>query len=133
MGIPKPLVQLNQLFIVITVSAGLLFSNWILLLPFLNGVITLLRKRNPLIEVASLFLRKPLFSYIQEDRKQQLFNQWIATVCLGLALISSLLHFDRLTLVFGLAVAAAALLALFGFCIGCTIRYRYLMWKQRQS
>ncbi|MCM3712823.1 DUF4395 domain-containing protein [Alkalihalobacillus oceani] len=131
MGIPKPLVQLNQLFIVITVTAGLIFSHWILLLPFLNGVITLLRKRNPLIEVTRPFLRKPLFSYIQEDRQQQLFNQWIATICLGLALISSLLNAGLLTLFFGIAVAAAALLALFGFCIGCTIRYRYLMWKNQ--
>ena len=57
MSIPKPLVQLNQLFIVITVLLALLAAKWLLLLPFLVGVVTLVTKRNPVIMAGKSFSR----------------------------------------------------------------------------
>ncbi|WP_186577906.1 DUF4395 domain-containing protein [Aquibacillus kalidii] len=133
MGIPKPLVQLNQLFIVSTVILALIFYKGILLLPFIVGIYTLVVKKNPVILFSKRFLRKPLDKYLQEDKNQQLFNQWIATICLGLSVLFFSLKLDTLGYVFSLMVVAAAGIALMGYCIGCTIRYRYMMWKYKRT
>ncbi|MFL0472321.1 DUF4395 domain-containing protein [Priestia sp. 179-F W1.4 NHS] len=133
MSIPKPLVQLNQLFIVITVLIALLAAKWLLLLPFLFGVVTLATKRNPVIMAGKTLLRKPASSYQMEDRAQQLFNQWIATICMGVAFISFLMGYTLVGYVFSIMVILAAGVALMGYCIGCTIRYRYMMWKYKRK
>lgn len=129
MGIPKPLVQINQLFIVVTALLGLLVSPYILFLPLVIGFITLATKQNPVIKMSKGLLKKPHNSYIQEDKEQQLFNQWIATICLAIAVIAFLLGAQVVGYIFGGMVIFAAGLALCGYCIGCTIRYRYMMWK----
>ncbi|TGB03845.1 DUF4395 domain-containing protein [Halobacillus salinus] len=131
MGIPKPLVQLNQAFIVLTVVVGL-FIPAVLILPFAIGVITLITRKNPVISFGKRFLRKPLNSYIPEDPEQQRFNQWIATICLGAALFFFTVNIPALGYAFSLMVMAAAGTALMGYCIGCTIRYRYMMWKHKR-
>ncbi|GAE24539.1 hypothetical protein JCM9140_475 [Halalkalibacter wakoensis JCM 9140] len=132
MGIPKPLVQTNQLFIVMTVLLSMFLSFWILLIPFFIGVITLLTKKNPIMLIGKKFLKKPSKKYILEDPAQQLFNQWIATICLGLSFLFFFLESVVLGYVFSIMVLLAAGIALLGFCIGCTIRYRYLMWKHKR-
>lgn len=133
MTIPKPLVQTNQSFIVLSVIAGLAFTPVILLLPFAVGVYTLITKKNPIIMAAKPLLKKPANQYIQEDRNQQLFNQWIATVCLGLSLIFFSTGFTVPAYFFSIMVMAAAALALTGYCIGCTIRYRLMMMKHNRT
>ncbi len=133
MSIPKPLVQVNQSFIVISVLSGLLFHPAILFIPFAIGVYTLLTKQNPIISFSKQFLHKPFEKYRQEDKDQQLFNQWIATVCLGLSIIFFYVNLTVLGFVFSLMVLAASGVALMGYCIGCTIRYRYMMWKYKRS
>ncbi|GAB1781965.1 MULTISPECIES: DUF4395 domain-containing protein [Priestia] len=133
MSIPKPLVQLNQLFIVITVLIALLAAKWLLLLPFLVRVVTLATKRNPVIMAGKKLLKKPASSYQMEDRDQQLFNQWIATICMGVAFISFLMGYTLVGYVFSIMVILAAGVALMGYCIGCTIRYRYMMWKYKRK
>ncbi|MFE7078608.1 DUF4395 domain-containing protein [Priestia megaterium] len=133
MSIPKPLVQLNQLFIVITVLIALLAAKWLLLLPFLVGVVTLATKNNPVIMAGKKLLKKPASSYQMEDRDQQLFNQWIATICMGVAFISFLMGYTLVGYVFSIMVILAAGVALMGYCIGCTIRYRYMMWKYKRK
>jgi len=133
MSIPKPLVQLNQLFIVITVLIALLAAKWLLLLPFLVRVVTLATKRNPVIMAGKTLLKKPASSYQMEDRDQQLFNQWIATICMGVAFISFLMGYTLVGYVFSIMVILAAGVALMGYCIGCTIRYRYMMWKYKRK
>ncbi|MFB4168859.1 DUF4395 domain-containing protein [Virgibacillus sp. JSM 102003] len=133
MSIPKPLVQVNQSFIVIFVLSGLLFHPAILLIPFTVGIYTLLTKQNPIISFSKRFLRKPFEKYRQEDKDQQLFNQWIATVCLGLSITFFYVNLTILGSIFSLMVLAASGVALMGYCIGCTIRYRYMMWKYKRS
>lgn len=133
MNIPKPLVQFNQSFIIVTVFLSLLLNYWLLLIPFIIGVITLITKKNPLIQVGRKVLRKPLYEYKMEDRDQQLFNQWIATICLGLSFFFFQLGYFVLSISLSLLVILAAGLALMGYCIGCTIRYRYKMWKYHQA
>jgi hypothetical protein len=133
MTIPKPLVQLNQAFLVVATLAGLLIHPSILLLPFAVGIVTLATKKNPLIANSRRFLKKPPSAYAQEDRDQQLFNQWIATVCLGLALALFAIGMPILATVFAAMVIIAAGVALMGYCIGCTVRYQLLMWKHRRT
>lgn len=133
MSIPKPLVQSNQAFIVLTVILALLFHKAILLLPFLVGAYTLITKKNPVIAFNRRFLKKPANQYHQEDQDQQLFNQWIATVCLGLSLLFFSLGIAAAGYAFSLMVLIASGVALMGYCIGCTIRYRYMMWKHQKS
>ncbi|MCA0972014.1 DUF4395 domain-containing protein [Halobacillus litoralis] len=131
MGIPKPLVQLNQTFIVLTVFIGL-FEPIVLALPFAVGAITLITRKNPVIAIGKRFLKKPMNSYIPEDPDQQRFNQWIATVCLGLSLLFFGIGWQTLGYAFSMMVMAAAGTALMGYCIGCTIRFRYMMWKHKR-
>lgn len=133
MGIPKPLVQINQFFMVFSVLAGLLIHPSLLLLPFLIGVITLITKKNPIILGSRRFLKKPSSQYIQEDKDQQIFNQWIATICLALALLSFSAGWTAAGYAFGILVIAAASVALMGFCIGCFVRYQYMMWRHRRQ
>ncbi len=62
-----------------------------------------------------------------------MFNQWIATVCLGLAITAFYFNFILVGYLFSVMVAIAAGVALMGYCIGCTIRYRYMMWKHNRA
>lgn len=133
MTIPKPLVQLNQAFLVATVAAGLFVHPLILLVPFAIGTVTLITKQNPLIAFGRRFLPNPPNSYPQEDRDQQLFNQWIATACLGLSLLFFAAGLPIIATVFGAMVIIAAGVALMGYCIGCTVRYQLMMWKHRRA
>ncbi|WP_100399077.1 DUF4395 domain-containing protein [Bacillus sp. FJAT-44742] len=133
MGIPKPLVQTNQAFIVITVLLSLIFSIWILFLPFINGMVSLIANSNPVIRLGRNFLKKKPSQYVLEDPEQQRFNQWIATICLGLSLLLYFLGFPAISIAFSVMVLLAAGIALTGYCIGCTIRYRYMMWKYKRQ
>ncbi|BAB05501.1 DUF4395 domain-containing protein [Halalkalibacterium halodurans] len=133
MSIPKPLVQINQLFLVITVILGVIVSPWILWLPFVVGVIALAFRKNLIMITFQSLLKKPADTYPPEDADQQRFNQWIATICIGIAILTFATGFSILGLIFSIMVVVAAGLALCGFCIGCTIRYRYLMWKHKQQ
>ncbi|WP_368504300.1 DUF4395 domain-containing protein [Alkalihalophilus sp. As8PL] len=132
MGIPKPLVQVNQIFLIITVLLSWLISPWILALPFLVGVVALAFHYNVVMKIAKSLLKKPLKTYVQEDPQQQRFNQWIATICLGLALVGFMFQFISFIFIMSGMVVMAAALALSGYCIGCTIRYRYMMWKYQK-
>lgn len=133
MTIPKPLVQLNQSFILTTVLLGLFIEPNILLLPLLIGVYTLLTKQNPVVLLGKRFLPKPANAYLQEDKAQQIFNQWIATICIGLSFLFFSVNIPTLAIIFGLMVIAASGIALMGYCIGCTIRYRYMMWRSHKA
>ncbi len=133
MGIPKPLVQTNQIFIVLSVLLGLYTSYWVLLFPFIIGIITLITKKNLVMRIGRLFLKKSHDQYVLEDRNQQLFNQWIATIFLGLSVFCFYINYSLLGYLFSVMVVLAAGVAILGFCIGCTIRYRYLMWRHKRT
>lgn len=133
MGIPKPLVKINQLFITLTTTMSLLWNEMLLLLPIVIGIITLVTKKNPIMMIGRKFLQEPLQQYVQEDKEQQLFNQWIATILLSGSFLAFLFHFEKAGYVLSFMVIAASAMALCGYCIGCTVRYRYMMWKYKQK
>lgn len=133
MGIPKPLVQTNQAFIFISVLSALFIHKAILIIPLTIGIYTLITKQNPIISIGKQLLSKPLNEYPQEDKEQQIFNQWIATIFIGLSTLFFYFGLNVLGYVFSIMVMAASGIALMGFCIGCFIRYRYLMWKHKRT
>jgi hypothetical protein len=133
MSIPKPLVQINQAFIALTVLLGLLIHPMIMIVPFVIGLYTLITKQNPIIKISKGFLKKEPNQYKQEDKQQQLFNQWIATSCIGLSLIFFYVNMTILAYSFAIMVLAASTIALCGFCIGCFIRYRFMMWRYHRT
>lgn len=128
--VPRPLVRTNQWVIVISVLlTWFTKQSWILIIPLAAGLLGLFLDYNPIMRLAKLFLRKNPSQYIPEDRDQQQFNQIIAVICLSGGFISFLLHWTILAYTFTIMVAAAAFIAILGFCIGCFIRYQ---WKQYQ-
>ncbi|BCB04263.1 DUF4395 domain-containing protein [Bacillus sp. KH172YL63] len=133
-SIPKPLVQVNQWFIVLTVAASW-FSNIeaILFLPFLAGVSALIFKFNPVMKVSKPFLKKDLSAYPPEDADQQQFNNIIAVICLGAALMSAFAGWATGFFLFSGMVFLAASIALAGFCIGCFIRFQWKRFQYKRS
>ncbi|WP_445486497.1 DUF4395 domain-containing protein [Niallia sp. 03133] len=128
--IPLPLVRTNQWFIFSATIISLLSKQyWILAIPLIAGLFGLLFHWNPIMNIAKLFLKKNLQTYIQEDFDQQQFNQVIAVICLGGGLISFLIGWTVLGYIFTLMVSLASIVAILGFCIGCFIRFQ---WKQYQ-
>lgn len=133
-SIPRPLVRSNQWFIVISVLVAWFTTvHWILLIPLIAGVLGLFFQFNPVMRFAKLFLRKPMASYIPEDRDQQQFNQWIAVICLLISTVAFALNWQVVGYVFSAMVLLAAFIAICGFCIGCFIRFQWLRYRQRRQ
>ncbi|SES30288.1 DUF4395 domain-containing protein [Psychrobacillus sp. OK032] len=132
--IPKPLVMANQWTIVLSVIVSLITqSAWILLIPLIANLASLLTGFHPILVIVKRFLSKPTNEYIQEDYAQLRFNQWLAVGFLFVASVSSLLNW---TVLFNLAtfmVGLAALIAILGFCIGCFVRFQYQQWNYRRK
>lgn len=132
--IPKPLVMANQWTIVLSVIIALITqSPWILFVPLIANLSSLLTGIHPILIIVKRFLSKPLNEYIQEDYAQLKFNQWLAVSFLFVASVS---YFMNWTLLFNIAtvmVGLAALIAIFGFCIGCFIRFQYQQWNYRRK
>ncbi|WP_082892722.1 DUF4395 domain-containing protein [Rossellomorea aquimaris] len=133
-SIPKPLVSINQWFIVISVVVSWLTNmEWLLILPFIAGLSGLLFRFNPVMHVGKRFLKKEMSSYPPEDFDQQQFNGAIAVVCLGSAFISSLIGWSIGYYLFSGMVFLAASIALLGFCVGCFIRFQFKKFQHNRS
>ncbi|MGG3467761.1 DUF4395 domain-containing protein [Neobacillus pocheonensis] len=132
-SIPRPLVKTNQWIIVVSVLlTWILGQEWILLVPFISGMLGLLFDFNSVMKIARLFLRKDPKSYIPEDWEQQQFNQKIAVSCLGIGFISFIIGWDTLGYIFTILVAVAAFVAILGFCVGCFIHFQWKQYKFRR-
>ena len=122
--IPKPLVMANQWTIVLTVIIALLTqSAWILFIPLIANLSSLLTGFHPILVLVKRLLAKPVNQYIQEDYAQLRFNQWLAVGFLFVASLSFLLNWTILFNIATLMVGIAALIAILGFCIGCFVRF----------
>ncbi|NMH70236.1 DUF4395 domain-containing protein [Bacillus sp. RO3] len=132
--IPRPLVQMNQWFIVLSVSISWLFqSELFLLIPFVIGLSGLLFRFNPVMKVGKYFLTKEWSSYPPEDADQQQFNNVIAVICLGSAVMSALFDWGTGFYLFSGMVFLAASVALAGFCIGCFLRFQWKKFQYNRS
>lgn len=132
--IPKPFVMINQWTIVISVIISLITQTaWILLIPLVANISSLLIGSHPILVVAKRFLSKPANQYIQEDYAQLRFNQWLAVGFLLVASISFLLNWSILFNTAAIMVGLAASIALAGFCIGCFVRFQFQQWNYRRK
>lgn len=121
-----PIVRLNRATLVAGVLVGL-FAQQPVVTTVLFAVVlgaTLFGRRGSLIfRIGSqLFPARNAQALAQgdvEDRRLMRFNNAIASVLLGLAQIAFLLRAPLLGWALALLVAAAAALALAGFCLGC--------------
>jgi hypothetical protein len=132
--IPKPLVQVNQSVIVLSVVLTWVTGmEWILMIPLIAGISGVLFKVNPIMEVAKGFLKKKPSQYVQEDWEQQQFNQKIAILCLGVGFLGFAFGLSIVGYIFTVLVAVAATVAPLGFCIGCFIHYQWKMYQYRKT
>jgi len=127
--IPRPLVQTNRAFLVITILAALFISKPLLIIPLVTGLVSLVLWWNPVMAIGRSFLRKSPTEYRQEDRSDQRFNQGIATKLLTLSLGSFLFGAPIPGYIFSGMVVLAAGVALLGFCIGCYLHFKIRKWK----
>lgn len=132
-SVPRPLIRLNQSVIVATVVLNWLTGwHWLLALPLTAGLLGLLFDYNPVIRWGARFLKKERSHYVQEDYEQQRFNQTLAVLFLAGGLFSYLLGWTAAAIAFTVGVTAAATAALLGFCIGCFIHYRWMLYRHKQ-
>ena len=133
--IAKPLVMANQWTIVLAVVIALITqSAWILFIPLLANLSSLLFRFHPILFlIKRFFLRKPMSQYIQEDYEQLRFNQWLAVSFLMIGCISDLLNWTLLFNAATIMVGLAASIALMGFCIGCFMRFQFQQWQYRRK
>ncbi|MDT3424803.1 hypothetical protein J2Z22_000315 [Paenibacillus forsythiae] len=133
-GIPRPLVRVNQSVIVVSVLLTWITGfYWFLAIPLAAGLLGLAFRYNPVIKLSARFLRKDRSAYILEDEEQQQFNQTIAVLCLAAGLISYLAGWLTTAYIFTAIVAAAAFVAILGFCVGCFIHYQWKMYTYRRK
>ena len=131
--IPRPMVQANRGFLLASILIALLTEPLLMLIPLAVGLSSLFFHYNPVMLTAKYLLRKPAREYHQEDRADQRFNQWIAVSCLLFSVAGFTLGLEFVGYLFAIMVAAAATIALMGFCVGCYIRFKYTQWKFRNE
>lgn len=132
--IPRPLVRANQGSIVISVILFVISGSWAwLLIPLISGLSSLVLGVHPIMVIAKRFLRKPMASYIQEDKQEQRFNQILAVTLLGGSVFSALLGWNLAAMILAALVFLAAFVAMLGFCIGCFIQYQWKQYRYRKQ
>lgn len=132
--IPQPIVNLNRWTLVVGIMGGLILQQplfttalFLILVPAV-----LYGQRGSLI----FQLGKRLLSGTEQgapgvDRRLMRFNNSIAVVLLGSAQVAFLTGVAPLGWTFAIMVAIAAGVALAGYCIGCTIYYRFRIYRYR--
>ncbi|MGW8956997.1 DUF4395 domain-containing protein [Paenibacillus sp. NPDC055715] len=132
-SIPRPLVRANQWVIVLSVvftwNTG---AYGVLAIPLVAGLLGVLFNFNPVMRIAKLFLKKNPSSYVQEDRGQQRFNQFLAASFLLVTLVGFTFQWSIVAYVFSAMVLMAALVAILGFCVGCFILCQWSQYQYRR-
>ncbi|MEX2356664.1 MAG: DUF4395 family protein [Thermaerobacterales bacterium] len=131
--IPIPLIRANQAFLVsMVLLAALLGQPWPLAAALLIQAAPLVlgRKAHLIFALTRPALAGRIKNAATEAAELQRFNQILAVLFLVLSLASFTLGQTNWGWIFAGLLAAAAGLAMAGFCIGCTI---YLRWKLFRS
>jgi hypothetical protein len=132
--IPMPIVRLNRWTLLTGIVLGLVLQQpllttflFLILLPAaLYG-----QRRSLIFQVGKRLLASRIAGAEGEDRRLMRFNNSIAVVLLGLAQVAFLLGFAAAGWALSLVVAAAAALALAGFCFGCFLFLRFKLYRYR--
>lgn len=133
-GIPLPIVKLNRIVIVAGVIAALVLNA-----PLIVAALFLIiapaaiwgRRASVVYAIGSRLFAKQNATAEKEDFRVQRFNNVIAALMLGGATLAFILGVPVLGWILSLGVAAAALVALLGFCVGCFLYLQLRLGKQR--
>jgi hypothetical protein len=131
--IPIPYVRTNQAFMVLLIAlSALLQQSWIIVLVFVIELIGLLVgvKGNLFIQIFKPFLKDWAARSHTEADELQRFNNSIAVTLLAISVIALLLGFQIIAYIFAGMVALAALVAICGYCIGCTLYYQFKKFRR---
>ncbi|CAM4516280.1 hypothetical protein FHS16_003269 [Paenibacillus endophyticus] len=133
--IPIPYVRSNQTGIVIflLIAIGLQLP-WLIEVLFIIQIIGLLAgpKANAFILAARPFLTRFLPAAQTEAAELQRFNNSLGVGFLTLSLLSFAFGWTAAGYIFAGMMGAAALAAILGYCIGCTIYFQYKQFRARR-
>ena len=133
-GIPLPIVTLNRATLVVGIIGGLvlrqpLFTTalFLILLP----AVLFGQRASLIFFVGRRLLARWNATAEREDRRMQRFNNTIAVTLLGAAQVAFILGATAAGWALALLVAAAASLALAGFCVGCFLYTQFKLNRYR--
>ena len=132
--IPMPIVRLNRWTLLSGILIGLVLQQP-LITTFLFVILlfaVLYGQRGSLIfQVGKRLLASRIAGAEGEDRRLMRFNNSIAVALLGAAQVAFLLGQPVVGWGLSLVVAAAAAVALAGFCFGCFLFLRFKLYRYR--
>ncbi|MDQ3705406.1 MAG: DUF4395 domain-containing protein [Chloroflexota bacterium] len=132
--IPQPIVNLNRWTLVVGIVGGLVLQQ-----PLFTTVLFLILvpavlygQRGSLIyQLGKRVLPGTEKGTAGVDRRLMRFNNSIAILLLGSAQVAFLFGAAALGWALALMVAVAASVALAGYCVGCTIYYRFRIYRYK--
>ncbi|MDQ5825928.1 MAG: DUF4395 domain-containing protein [Chloroflexota bacterium] len=132
--IPQPIVNLNRWTLVLGIVGGLVLQQplftTVLFLILVPAV--LFGQRGSLIfQLGKRVLPGTERGTPGVDRRLMRFNNSIAMLLLGSAQVAFLFGATGLGWALALMVAVAASVALAGYCVGCTIYYRFRIYRYK--
>jgi len=132
--VPVPIVKLNRWFLLVGVLAALLLRQplittglFLMLLP----TVIWGQRASLVFHLGKRLFTDEALSGETEDRRLMRFNNSIAAVLLGGAQVAFLAGQPVFGWALSLAVAAAAGVALAGFCLGCFLYYQFRLHRYR--
>jgi hypothetical protein len=132
--IPLPIVRLNRWMLVVGILGGLTLQQPLvttLLFAILLPATVIGQRASLIFQVGKRLFARQLPTAERENRRMQRFNNSIATILLGAAQIAFLAGVPVVGWGLALVVAAAAAIALAGFCIGCFLYYQFKLQRFR--
>ena len=134
--VPILYVRANQAGIVLLVLLTFLFQMPLIILllwtiqtiGLLNGV-----KGNLFIQIAKPYLENKIAGGKTEAVELQRFNNMLAVIMLTVSVLFFMFEWMTAGYVLAGMVGFAALAAICGYCIGCTIYFQFKQWKSRQG
>lgn len=133
--IPMPYIKANQTGIVLVVVAALLLREpWLVAALWIVQAAGLLlgSKWNLFVRIAKPFLRISPNGDTQAAELAR-FNNTLAVLFLSASVIVFALGWTIAGYVFAVMLLVAASAALLGYCIGCTVYYRYKQFRARRQ
>jgi hypothetical protein len=135
-GVPMPIVKLNRWMLVVGIVAAALLQQ-----PLITTILFLILLPTPLggqrwslvARTGRALLARQIATAPQEDSRLMRFNNAIAVILLGGAQIAFLLGAPVVGWVLAGMVAAAAAIALAGFCVGCFLYFQFQMRRNQLS
>ncbi len=133
-GIPLSVVTLNRAVIVISVLLGLTLHQPLLIVPIFVVLVfaLLLGPRGSLVyQIGVRVFAQPTDESGYEDCRLMRFNNTLAVLMLGAALVAFVFGQSVIGWLLAATVAIVATVALAGFCVGCFLYFQFRLQRSR--